>query len=566
MTSEDKAIWQKALQYAFQELDRTSWDSKRDSKSYSIINNGKHYPNKLVLQKAEEYLLDNEYEKLFDAKSMNGGEPINNYLASKGAKVYSSKVKEEILKEDPNQEIIRKYKKIVHPDNSKEIYKWILIEKFQGRPNVEVVDFETEVTSINYQNLIYHNGLAVRNYLAKEVPEEYKKCYARLFDESINLHERILAFQDNVSRIHKSLGNTLHHHHDERTIATLLCFKYPDKYPLYKNSFYYAYCKLLGIKQAAKNYRYEHYIQLLQEFITDYIAYDSELLTIKSNFLTKDCYADPANLIFAQDILYQVLAHEEEAEEIEDQNVTVDPGINEEPIETNSNSMSLNQILYGPPGTGKTYKLKNDYFEKFTVKEESQTREQFLMELVSNFTWWQAITIVLLDLKRAKVLDILNHELIQIKERLSSSKTVRPTIWGQLQTHTILSCEHVKVVERSEPLYFQKDADSFWSIVEDDLKEKYPEAYDLFSLYKDHKASPNVEIKNYEFVTFHQSFSYEDFIEGIKPVLNDDYNGDIKLSVQDGVFKSIAEKARRDPKNKYALFIIILLQLNLPFL
>ncbi len=215
----------------------------------------------------------------------------------------------------------------------------------------------------------------------------------------------------------------------------------------------------------------------------------------------------------------------------------------------------LNQILYGPPGTGKTYKLKKEYFDQFTVKEVSQTREQFLTELVSSFTWWQVITVVLLDLKRAKVLDIHNHELIQIKESLSASKTVRPTIWGQLQSHTILSCKNVNVVDRSEPLYFQKDSDSFWSIVEEDLKEKYPEAYDIYSQYKNHKASPNVEIKNYEFVTFHQSYSYEDFIEGIKPVLNDEYLGDIKFRVQDGVFKRLADKARRDPQNRYALFI-----------
>ena len=34
--------------------------------------------------------------------------------------------------------------------------------------------------------------------------------------------------------------------------------------------------------------------------------------------------------------------------------------------------------------------------------------------------------------------------------------------------------------------------------------------------------SDNKLIKNYEFVTFHQSFSYEDFVEGIKPKMEEE--------------------------------------------
>lgn len=44
------------------------------------------------------------------------------------------------------------------------------------------------------------------------------------------------------------------------------------------------------------------------------------------------------------------------------------------------------------------------------------------------------------------------------------------------------------------------------------------------------------------FVTFHQSFSYEDFVEGIKPVVTD---GQINYQVQDGIFKIICQDAHR---------------------
>lgn len=54
--------------------------------------------------------------------------------------------------------------------------------------------------------------------------------------------------------------------------------------------------------------------------------------------------------------------------------------------------------------------------------------------------------------------------------------------------------------------------------------------------YEDLKKSGRVE-----FVTFHQSFAYEDFIEGIKPNLD---NKDISYSIEDGVFKNFCKNIK----------------------
>ena len=46
------------------------------------------------------------------------------------------------------------------------------------------------------------------------------------------------------------------------------------------------------------------------------------------------------------------------------------------------------------------------------------------------------------------------------------------------------------------------------------------------------------------FTTFHQSMSYEDFVEGIKPVIgNESSGGQINYAVEDGIFKSICQQA-----------------------
>ncbi|HDZ8982351.1 TPA: AAA family ATPase, partial [Aeromonas veronii] len=54
------------------------------------------------------------------------------------------------------------------------------------------------------------------------------------------------------------------------------------------------------------------------------------------------------------------------------------------------------------------------------------------------------------------------------------------------------------------------------------------------------------------FVTFHQSFSYEDFIEGIKAESQD---GVLHYRVVDGLFKQICQRAEADPENPYVLII-----------
>ncbi|MCM8568908.1 EVE domain-containing protein [Gramella jeungdoensis] len=217
-------------------------------------------------------------------------------------------------------------------------------------------------------------------------------------------------------------------------------------------------------------------------------------------------------------------------------------------------ALPLNSILYGPPGTGKTFKLQNEYFDDFTVRESSLTRTQYLENLVSELTWWQVIAIVLLDIKKSKVNDIHSHELLIIKEKLSNSKRVRPIIWGNLQHFTDPECEYVNVAERSPNPIFFKDKESFWEVKEDLLEQFYPEAFSILEEVKNYHPNPDKLIKNYEFVTFHQSFSYEDFIEGIKPKLEDQEN-EVSYEIQDGIFKKLCLKADADRGNDYAIFI-----------
>lgn len=65
------------------------------------------------------------------------------------------------------------------------------------------------------------------------------------------------------------------------------------------------------------------------------------------------------------------------------------------------------------------------------------------------------------------------------------------------------------------------------------------------------------ELKNegrIEFITFHQSMSYEDFVEGIKPIPTTK-GKNVIYNVMPGIFKQICEKAQTNNGNNYVLII-----------
>jgi len=214
----------------------------------------------------------------------------------------------------------------------------------------------------------------------------------------------------------------------------------------------------------------------------------------------------------------------------------------------------LNQILFGAPGTGKTYTLRNEYFPKYTISEKSISPESYFEEIVRGLTWWQAIALALLEMGTSKVNDILENRWVSKKAVLSESKNVRATIWGNLQFHTLIESKTVNYTQRQTPYIFDKTKDKKWELLENELKEQAPEIYDILDSVNNFKPNPNKEIKHYVFTTFHQSFSYEDFIEGIKPIMEEGKEA-ISYQIENGIFKDLCLKAQSDPENRYAIFI-----------
>lgn len=89
-------------------------------------------------------------------------------------------------------------------------------------------------------------------------------------------------------------------------------------------------------------------------------------------------------------------------------------------------------------------------------------------------------------------------------------------------------------------------------ILEPNNTYSWDEAKEKFDYYKDAKQGQIV------FTTFHQSMSYEDFVEGIKPKPD---NKKVTYSVEPGIFKKLCDEARK-PKNKDKNYVLIIDEIN----
>ncbi len=246
-----------------------------------------------------------------------------------------------------------------------------------------------------------------------------------------------------------------------------------------------------------------------------------------------------------------------------------------------------NLILYGPPGTGKTYRL-NRLTEKYSGKRQiqsaenltlsrkrDQTREDWLrQEFESSDPEWLTIIIgALYDLGRdATLTEISTHEYVRIRRPMKDNKNILNSIFTDLKEHTAKSSEVVQATKYDRPPFvFGQHPNKRWYLV-NDWEEKCgeePKWKRHVELAKKWKAGPNRELSDekfeceldhesydqrFEFVTFHQAYSYEDFVEGIRPQQNEE-TGQVEYKVVPGVFKRICQKAKKDPEQRYAIFI-----------
>ncbi|MBF0923190.1 MAG: AAA family ATPase, partial [Campylobacter concisus] len=174
---------------------------------------------------------------------------------------------------------------------------------------------------------------------------------------------------------------------------------------------------------------------------------------------------------------------------------------------------------------------------------------------IENYTWYQVAAAILYDAAISNINGgwlklnngIVNHILFKLKSIKSGSKTPIQTISSDLLFHTKIDCKYVKTQERRAPFVFEKNEKSEWHVDTKILNDECPEAIELYEKYKeikDKKVGTSYTKENFKFITFHQSYGYEEFVEGIKPVFDDENeDGDITYEISKGIFYQCCENA-----------------------
>jgi 5-methylcytosine-specific restriction protein B len=220
----------------------------------------------------------------------------------------------------------------------------------------------------------------------------------------------------------------------------------------------------------------------------------------------------------------------------------------------------FNRIYYGPPGTGKTYQitrlLKRDYEQITATATDDEWRREFIAARIVPLKWWETLVLALVDLGgSASVSQILTHPFVDAIATAKGRKAnQRQTVWTTLQERTVEWSTTVKQKGRFNPKVFDKDSDSVWRL-DGEWRES---CADLNALVDEYHAGARAAetLRRYSFVTFHQSYGYEEFVEGLRPVLDsDDEAGEIRYEICPGAFKDLCRRARLAPDQHFAMVI-----------
>lgn len=221
-----------------------------------------------------------------------------------------------------------------------------------------------------------------------------------------------------------------------------------------------------------------------------------------------------------------------------------------------------NIILYGPPGTGKTY-LVNRFAYEF-IQPQLRVRasgDEAKSRILQDLRWYQAIALTMASDGKTlfKVPELVNTDTMQRYAALKNASRLSNTIWGQLQMHTSKESATVNYASRQAPFLFDKQADAQWFLTPAGREYVNQTLADELQQLTDGSASGLQTTDFVDFVTFHQSFAYEEFIEGLKPSVNEE--GGVSYEVKPGVFRRACARAttawERNKENppKYLLII-----------
>ena len=210
-------------------------------------------------------------------------------------------------------EVLAQYKENFPSHWEEEKYKWEAIKCFQDNWDINAQDFPAMLSKSlsKTENLLaanYDFSRKMIEFYAEQNPEEVRSMFMQLFDENIDLIERINGFVARADKLLETYGpEGKQHYQKDGTITTYLWLRYPDKHWIYRFRQVKAFSDNLKSNYAFKQGASANNIRLCADFyseVRDVIAQDSELVKLFKDALTDNCYSDPQLVTLTADIAY----------------------------------------------------------------------------------------------------------------------------------------------------------------------------------------------------------------------------------------------------------------------
>ena len=480
--------------------------------------------------------------------------------------------------------IIDKYKSEFDDRWNQEKYKWEAIKHFQENWDVGAEDFAEMLSrslAKTYNLLVSMNNFPRRmiESYAKNDPEAVRAMFIRLFDEKVDVAERILRFGSDAESICEQQTPGKQHYQRPMAISVYLWMRYPDKYYIYKYSVCKTACNYLKYDFVPKKGQTASSVKGNIRFldsIAECVSQDSEFISLFEKAKDENSYSDPMFKTLAFDVavyIYHYLSKKKE----EKQDVwfpeNYEPGISKDQWVDILKSEDVACERYmdvlrcmkdiGGQATckqlaakyGDTMEFYRNYSSGFAKLVSQKTGCKPYVNDKGTNKWW---TIPYLGKDAGKDED--GVFIWKLRPELSDALDI-----------VLADAEAYEEIEETESEKVEIELETY--LKEDFLSEVYmsEDRYDTLKelLFKKKniilQGAPGVgktfaakrlaysiigqkDTEKIEFVQFHQNYSYEDFIMGYKP----DGEG---FTLKEGIFYRFCKKAASDLGNRY-FFII----------
>ena len=488
--------------------------------------------------------------------------------------------------------IIDHYKAHFSAVDQDERYKWVAIGWYKQHWNIEAEDFPAMLAEAfsKADNLLasgmYYPYKMIVEY-AKADPEAVRSIFRTLHDESLPLAHRYDAFRFSCQQYIDGLlaqepGRTKHlnHYQDLRAVMVYLTFQYPEKYFLFKSNMYTAFRdRVFYAEEKPKNKtsvsKVENYFRLCGKVLA-IVQQDAELIAMHKARLTANCYADEALHLLTMDIVFygSVYMKKEDFEKKVDITPAYWPALEEYDPKLTKEDWVRFLLEVEKPHHPTPMKMLKAMLE---LGGETSCRK--LASVYGGEPSSYVGSAVNLGRRAKKFFDLPAFELgdhevfyiIPFRGRYvvedgvkSYSYLIRPELHAALKEIDLsdISPYYHEEDTMQEPTHTDVPLNTILygppgtgktyhtaiyavAIIENKAlaaveAEDYAEVYRRYNEYKKEGLI--------EFTTFHQSYGYEEFIEGIRPAIRSDdaeEAGSVTYSIQPGVFKRFCEHAER---------------------